>query len=306
MRRMLATLSLILVVGLLVAVATRGGGQSTGTAVAPSAAAPRAAASGYPAPGSPAPPPTQPAYPGPHPTPYPTIVAHPMPTPVLVTQPYPPPGVTAPPTPTPYRLAPTPTWGPLPTVLPTVIPANLPSPTGYPSIVPRRGLFVASESDSWSISKLVDSSTYVIRARVARIDPPFWQTADGREPVVIDYQNVATPALLTVEKVYKGPPMTTIEVGVAGACFAPARCTSFLFGYTWQDVIGYDLILFIVDGFQAPGRPAKPTTAVPIDTFIVNPDSGKDEALWVRASESRASSLSDLLAQIRSAPSANP
>jgi hypothetical protein len=302
---MLATLSLILVVGLLVAVATRGGGPPSGTAAAPSSGAARAVASGYPAPGSPAPPPTQPAYPGPHPTPYPTIVAHPMPTPVPVTQPYPPPGMTAPPTLTPYRLAPTPTWGPLPTVLPTVIPANLPRPTGYPTAVPRLGDLIISESGGWSLDQQVAATTYIVRAKVARIDPPFWSTLNGQRPAVVGSHDVTSPALLTVEEVYKGPSMQNLEVGIEGYCFTPSECTGYPYEYTWSDLAGYDLVLFIIAQPQVPGRPVVPTHAYPFRTYVINPDPTKDEAMFIAPGGVNYLPLSQLVSEIQAAPTAN-
>jgi hypothetical protein len=99
--------------------------------------------------------------------------------------------------------------------------------------------------------------------------------------------------------------MQTLEAAVGGACFGPSRCTLFPSGYTWQDVVGYDLILFIAKGIQMPGQPARPANAFPARIFIVNPDSGKNEALSVQPSRSETWSLPDLLAQIRSAPTAS-
>jgi hypothetical protein len=147
--------------------------------------------------------------------------------------------------------------------------------------------------------------SYVIRARVSRIDPPFWLTADGKQPSFIQDTDISSPALLNVIEVYKGPPMATLEVAIGGYCFSPAACTDLPYNFTWADVSGYDLILFVVDHDQLPGRPVFPTRAYPFHTYVVNPDPSKDEAALIHFSRLLPTTLSKLVSDIRNAPTSN-
>ena len=156
------------------------------------------------------------------------------------------------------------------------------------------------------LAKKVDSSAYVIRARVARIDPPVRATLNRQRPTVINFQNVATSALLNVLNVYKGPPMSTIEVALPGSCFSPTDCTLLPMQYQWRDVVGYDLILFLVAIPPPPsGVSALPAQAGPFLTYVVNPNPTKDDVLFINAPSPVHQSLSQLEAAIRAAPIAN-
>jgi hypothetical protein len=261
----------------------------------------------------PYPPPTQTAiqgqtsYPGPRtPNPvYPTVLVPEQPTAISGT----PPGgfPTEAPFATETRAVPTitPTFGPLPAPSPVVIDPNVPTPTDYPPQLPREGAMIVSEANGWPMDKLVDSMTYVLRGRVARIDPPFWSSEDGKRPPFIHWYDITTPALLNVEEVYKGPYITTLEIGLPGLCFAPTACTEQPTQYSWGDVVGYDLILFIVQQLQVPGRPLVPTHAYPFSTYVVHPNAARDELLAVSGTGRATISRSKLEASIRSAPTAN-
>jgi hypothetical protein len=197
------------------------------------------------------------------------------------------------------------TYPPLPTVLPTVIDPNAPTPTDYPPQLPRAGSEVVSESSGSSITDDVNGMTYVIRARVAKIDPPFWSTIDGKRPSIVESSDITSPALLNVEEVYKGPSISSLEVGIGGYCFTPTSCTPRPFQFTWEDLVGYDLILFIIEQPQVGGRPQVPTRAYPYATYVIHPNASRDELLFIHSTKRITLSRSGLESSIRAAPSAN-
>jgi hypothetical protein len=140
---------------------------------------------------------------------------------------------------------------------------------------------------------------------VARIDPPFWNTPDGKRPAIISDQFVGSPALLNVSEVYKGPAMWSIEVSLVGACFTPSECTDLPLQYVWDDVLGYDLILFLQPLSSGAGPSRLPAQAVPFLTYVVNPDPSKDEAQFIDGLTPQYVTRSRLERDIRTAPTAN-
>ena len=101
------------------------------------------------------------------------------------------------------------------------MPANLAGSTAYPKL-PRPEIDVVGE-DRNTIADNFHLAALVARARIDRIDPPFWYTANDRRPAVVTFQTVATPAHLTITKVYRGPPLKEVEAAIEGACFTPTH-----------------------------------------------------------------------------------
>ena len=56
--------------------------------------------------------------------------------------------------------------------------------------------------------------------------------------------SVITPATFQALHVYKGPNVTSFEAAIWGACWSETLCSHFWVEYHWQDLIGYDVILF--------------------------------------------------------------
>jgi hypothetical protein len=184
--------------------------------------------------------------------------------------------------------------------LPTVIPLDFPTPAGLPSQLPRTNAVRCCDPNSLKTS--AQSADLIVRAWVLRINPPFWNTPDGKPPAGnLQLADVRSPAELQVREIYKGPTgLTEVVVLLNGACFTATNCVGPRDQYLWNDVVGYDVILFLSrpEGQSVEKRYAD--AFAESHTYVIDPDPTKDRVLYIYGSAPIYQALSILLAQIHS------
>ncbi len=120
----------------------------------------------------------------------------------------------------------------------------------------------------------------------------------------IDDHNVATPALLHVEHVYKGPAVSDISATIGGACFGPNSCSTFSTEWAWQDLVGYDLILFLGAPYAGDPYMVQHNYYWPFRTFIID-TTNPNQALVIEGPLRGIVQVDALEARIRTAPGVN-